>query len=154
MLLVSAALAILMGILALAAGSWGIHYTRSLVTREHITTPKDASIPNKPVIGPHTLKAQADIIREHTLKMTGGKTYAEMPQTIVKLDAQGNPVLGKDGKSVMVPNAARDIWVTATALTAALNLGIATYALSGFALLFGLVSIWTGATFFVLSRKL
>ena len=35
----------------------------------------------------------------------------------------------------------------------ALNLGIITYAFSGFILLFGLISIWTGITFYALSRK-
>jgi hypothetical protein len=47
----------------------------------------------------------------------------------------------------MVSNDARTIWITATALTTALNLGIVTYVFSSLIILLGLISIWTGITF-------
>ena len=103
--------------------------------------------------GPMTLKAQGDIIREHTLKSTGGKTFAEMPRTIDKMDAAGKVVLGADGKAVQVPNTSRDIWVTATTLTTALNLGIFAYVFSGLFILLGLISLWTGVVLNALSKK-
>ena len=59
-----------------------------------------------------------------------------------------------EGVVVMVPNDARNIWVTATTLTTALNLGIITYVFSGPVICFGLVSIWTGLIFFALKRNL
>lgn len=149
----SAFLAIVAGIILVGGGVWGITFTYTNVARENIVTTDDSSIPSAPVRGPLTLKAQADIIRKHTLGMTGGKTYAEMPRQIPKLDAGGNPVLGDDGKPVMVANTARDIWITAMTLVTALDLGIVTYALSGFAILLGFVSLLTGTTFCALSRK-
>jgi len=134
-------------------GVWGVMFTYQNVVREKIVTPEDASLPNKKVVGPFTLKAQADVIRKHTLKATNGKTYAEMPQQIQKVDATGSPVLDQTGKPVMIPNPARNIWITATTLTTALNLGIISYAFSGAIILFGLISIWTGVVFAGLSKK-
>lgn len=153
LLIVSSALAIVAGIVMVCGGFWGIAFTYKNVAQEKIVTPEDASIPGVPVRGPFTLKAQADIIRTHVLKSTGGKTFAEMPRQIPKLDADGKPVLDADGKPIMVANTVRDLWITATTLMTALNLGIVTYAFSALILFFGLISIWTGITFYALSRK-
>jgi len=144
---ISSVLAIVAGIVMAVGGIWGIVFTYNNVARENITTPSDASIPNVPVRGPLTLKAQADIIRVHTLKTTSGKTYSEMPSKIPKLDQNNNPVLDEKGVAVMITNDARNIWVTATTLTTALNLGIITYVFSGLVFILGLISIWTGIIF-------
>ncbi len=153
LLTISAVLAVGAGILLVVGGLWSITFIYKNIAQEKIVTPADASIPEKAVRGPFTLKAQADIIREHTLKSTGGKTYAEMPQQIPKLDENDQQVLGADGKPVMVANSARNIWITATTLITALNLGILTYVFSGLILLFGCISIWTGIVFYVLGKN-
>ena len=101
------------GVGGIVAGSWSIFYTYSSIAGENIVTPDDAAIASQPVRGPLTLKAQADIIREHALRMTGGKTFAEMPRTVQKRDESAQPILDENGEPVMVPNAARDIWITA-----------------------------------------
>ena len=152
-LLISSFLAVIVGIIFVGGGAWGIMYTYSNVARENITTPDDATIASTPVRGPFTLKAQADIIRFHVLSMTEGKTYAEMPRQIQKLDSGGKPILGEDGKPVMVANTARDTWITATTLITALNLGIFAYAFSAAVLLLGLFIVLTGVIFYVLGRK-
>ena len=151
--LVSSLLAIIAGIVLVGGGIWSLTFTYKNVARENITTPDDASIPGVPVRGPFTLKAQADIIRVHTLRMTGGKTFSEMPRQIPKLDETGKQILDEEGKSVMTANTARDIWITATTLITALNLGIFAYAFSAVVLLFGLFFIWTGVIFYALDRK-
>ncbi|OHA93975.1 MAG: hypothetical protein A3D37_00320 [Candidatus Zambryskibacteria bacterium RIFCSPHIGHO2_02_FULL_38_22] len=153
LLMISSVLAIVAGIIMVLGGVWGIVFTYGNVARENITTPDDSSVPGVPVRGPLTLKAQADIIRTHTLKSTGNKTYSEMPSKIPKIDQNGTPILDENGTAVMVLNDARNIWVTATALVTALNLGIITYVFSGLILLFGLISIWTGIIFHALSNK-
>lgn len=131
LLKVSSGLAIVVGIVLVVGALWGISFTYKNIVQEKIVTPEDSSVPNQLVRGPFTLKAQADIIREHVLKITEGKTYAEMPRE----------------------DSNRNLWVTATTLTTALNLGILTYVFSGLILLFGSISIWTGIVFYALSRK-
>ena len=153
LLIASSILAVLAGIVLVAGGIWGIYFTYKNVSEEKIITPQDSAISEKPVRGPLTLKAQADIIREHTLRMTDGKTFSEMPRQIQKLDDNGKPVLDAERNPVMVANTARDIWITATTLITALHLGILTYVFSGMILLFGLISIWTGVVFYALSRE-
>lgn len=150
---ISSRLTVIVGIGLIVGGIWGIYFTYQSIARENIVTPLDASISGRPVRGPLTLKAQADIIRHHTLTITGNKTFAEMPRQIDKIDEKGQPVLDAEGKSVMVDNTARDIWITATALTTALNLGILTYALSGLVILFGLTLILIGIISGVLIRR-
>lgn len=127
----SAILAGITGIVLIVAGIGAICFTYTSITRENIITPADARIPEKQVRGPLTLKAQADIIRVHMLKMTEGKTYAEMPREDTK----------------------RDLWITATTLTTALNLGILTYGLSALVLLLGCMSVWMAFVFYTLSKK-
>ena len=130
LLKISSWLAIVAGMLMIVGGVWAICFTYRNITQEKIVTPADPSIPHTPVRGPFTLKSQADIIRHHVLKTTDGRTYAEMSRT----------------------DENRPLWVTATTLTTALNLGIITYVFSGFILLFGLISVWTGVVFHLLSK--
>lgn len=150
---ISSVLAVFVGVIMIFGGLWGISFTYKNVVRENITTPEDSATPNTQVRGPLSLKVQSDIIREHTLKTTGGKTYAQMPRQIPKLDENGNAVLDEKGEIIMVPNDARNMWVTATTLTTALNLAIVTYIFSGLVLLFGFISLWNGLVFFILSKK-
>lgn len=149
----SSIVVILVGFILVIGGIWGAAFTYQNISREKIVTPADAAIPKKDVRGPLTLKAQADIIRTHTLKMTDGKTFAEMPKQTPKLDEKGKPVLDEDGKSVMVDNAARAVWITSLTLTNALNLGIVAYALSALSFLFGLFMMWVGFVVYLMSKR-
>jgi len=153
-LLFSSLSAIILGLLLVIGGIGGLVFTYKNVVRENITTSKDANIANVPVRGPFTIKAQADTIREHVLRITEGKTFSEMPQQIPKLDENNEPVLDKDDKNVMTENTTRNIWITATTLMTALNLGMLAYAFFSLTLLFGLFSVWIGIIFFILSQKI
>ena len=152
-LTVSAVIAIVIGVGAIGTGIFGMSYTYSKAVEEKITTPGDAAIPDTPVRGPFTMLAQADVIRKHTYSATDGQVYSEMPRFIESLDDEGNPVLDENGDPVMVPNKARDIWITSTSLQTVLQFGALAYALSAFALLYGLTSIATGVVFLSLRSK-
>lgn len=141
------------GVLLLITGIWSLCFTYNSIKEENITTPDDASIPNKKVIGPLTLKAQSDIIRYHTLNTTGGKTYAEMPRQIPKLDEQGKEVLDNEGKVIMVDNALRNIWITATSLMTALHLAILSYGVSILVILVGIGFMINSYTICLFYRK-
>src|SRR3989344_9601921 len=80
LLIISSVLAICVGVILVLGGALGLMFTYQNVTREKIVTTEDASIPNKPVRDPMSLKAQGDVIRKHVLRTTNDKTYAEMPQ--------------------------------------------------------------------------
>lgn len=149
----SSVAASVLGIALVVGGVGGIYFTYQNIARENIVTPSDADFPEQPVRGPLTLKAQADIIRKHTLEMTGGKTYAEMPRQVPKLDENGAQILDAEGKPVMTANTARDIWALATTLTTALHLGILAYAFSGLLVLFGLVLLWAGVVLNALGKR-
>lgn len=153
LLRVSSLLAIIVGSVMVVGGVWGVCFTYQNIARENIVTPADARIPEAPVRGPLTLKAQADIIRHHVLQSTNGKTYAEMPRQVPALDENGKQILDTEGKPVMAANTARDIWITATTLITALHLGIVTYVFSGLIILFGFISLWTGIVFYYLSKR-
>ena len=152
-LVLSSVVAIGVGVCLGAGGVWGIAFTYGNVARERIVTPPDAAIPGAPVRGPLTLKAEADVIRKHTLETTGGKIFAEMPRQVPTFDEHGAEIIDAEGKPVMTVNTARDIWITATTLTTALHLGILTYVFSSLIILFGCVSVWTGIVFALFGRR-
>jgi hypothetical protein len=98
--------------------------------------------------------AQAAIIEHHQLDSTEGLRYSEMPRQIASVDEAGAPVLDADGAPVMVSNAARASWVTATTLITALNVGLLAYALAAFAMVIGIAMIASGVTFLSLRKAL
>ncbi|MDO8613248.1 MAG: hypothetical protein Q7R32_10570, partial [Dehalococcoidia bacterium] len=75
----------ILGIVFIASGVYMIlqgqdakDEVRDAIYRENITTSEDASIPNQRVDDADTATAQAEVIEGHVLKITGGKTYAEL----------------------------------------------------------------------------
>jgi hypothetical protein len=132
------------GLGSVVIGSNGRDQVRTDLAREQIVGTPDSTIPNQKVDTGSKAKAFADVMRKHTLEATGGQTYAEMGQF---LDKAGTPTSDKKAAATdpasgkPVANPARQIWVTETALTTALNTayfaeGVATFVMAmGFALL-------------------
>jgi hypothetical protein len=147
---VAAITALVIGIGSIAGGIFGAVYTYNQAVAENVVTPDDASIPETPVRGPFTMLSQAAIIEHHQLESTGGLRYAEMPRQVQQVDESGALVFDEAGEPVMVPNAARATWITATTLTTALNLGVMAYALSAFAIVVGVALVGNGIVFFSL----
>jgi hypothetical protein len=95
-------------------------------------------------------RAFAKIMREHTLESTGGLTYAEMGrfQSAAKPDdptgTNDETAAAKDASGQPAANGARNIWVTETALTTALNMSYMAERLSVFGLVVGIALLLTG----------
>jgi hypothetical protein len=96
----------------------------------------------------------AQYMRIHALTSSGGLTYAQMGRFATP---DGSPkgtsdealaAKGADGKPL--PNTARNTWVTATALTTALNMSYMAQQLALFSIVIGLALLLSGVGFIVL----
>ena len=93
-------------------------------------------------------------MRIHALEATGGQTYSQMGRF---LDAKGNPTsdetqAAKDPKSGQpVENGLRNLWVTETALTTALNMSFFAERVGVFGIVMGIALLLTGIGFLVLT---
>ena len=96
-------------------------------------------------------------MRMHTLEATGGLTYAQMGrfQSAAKpSDQKGTndeTAAAKDSTGQPVANAARNIWVTETALTTALNTSYMAAQLSVFGIVVGIALLLTGVGLMILA---
>src|SRR4051812_45047782 len=95
----------------------------------------------------------ADYMRIHALLATGGLTYSQLPR-YATADGKGtnDPAQAqKDAKGQPVANAARDLWVTETALSTALNTSYMADRLGTFGLVVGIALILAGIGFIILA---
>lgn len=98
----------------------------------------------------------ASYMRVHALEASGGQTYSQMGQY---LTAQGKQTDDKAAAAIdpktkqPVANAARNLWVTETALTTALNTSYFAESVSLFALLMGIALLLTGIGLLVLTVR-
>jgi hypothetical protein len=163
---ISGGVLIAFGIAVIVLGIWGFNFARDHIAQEGIvfgpaSDPAVAEHAEKwagePVETGSQALAFAEVMREHTLNSTGGKTYAEMGQ----YQSAANPgdpagtndeaAAAKDENGQPIPNAARDIWVTETALTTALNMGFMSEMLSIFSVVVGIALLLTGVGFVILA---
>jgi hypothetical protein len=96
-------------------------------------------------------------LRIHALESSGGLTYAEMGRFVAADDPE-NPAGTNDEEAAQVdeegspvPNARRNTWVTATALSTALNVSYMAEQLSLFGIVVGIALVLAGIGFVVLA---
>jgi hypothetical protein len=147
------AVLIVFGAVAIYMGATGYNTTRDAIADEGITfgSADDPAVAKyasqwagEEVKTGEQARAFAKIMREHTLESTGGLTYAEMG----RFQSAANPddpagtsdeeAAAKDENGQPVSNGARNIWVTETALTTALNMSYMAERLSVFGLVVGI----------------
>jgi len=142
------------GIGSVVMGFSGRDQVRSNLAREQIVGTPDSSIPGQKVDTGSEAQAFAKVMRKHTLEATGGQTYARMGQF---LDKAGKPTSDEklaavDAKTNKpVANPARQVWVTETALTTALNTAYFAESVSMFAIVMGFALLLVGVGFLVLT---
>ncbi len=163
---VSGGVLILFGIVVIALGVYGFSFTRDSLEDEGITFgPAD-----DPAVAEHAEEwagervetgrqalAFAEIMREHTLGITGGLTYSQMgryqsaesPDDAAGTNDEAAAATDESGQPVA--NGARDVWVTETALTTALNLAFMAEMLSIFSIVIGIALLLTGIGFVILA---
>ena len=102
-------------------------------------------------------RAFAQIIRGHALEGSGGLTYAQMGR-FVSADDPENPAgtsdeaaALKDKQGSPVSNSARNTWVTATALSTALNMSYMAEQTALFGIVVGFALLLSGIGFVILA---
>ena len=149
---------IVLGVGAITAGFVGRAQVRSDLAREHIVgTPDMKGVANQKIDTGSRAHQFANGMRVHALEATQGKTYSEMPRYAGKNGQPTNnekaaAVDPKSGKPI--DNPARNIWVTETALTTALNTAYFAENVALFAIVMGFALLLTGVGFGVLTLRL
>jgi len=121
------------------------------------------SVANKPINTGDRARTFAGYMRIHALEASGGLTYAQMGRFVAK---PGTPKQFTDGKGATsidkwalldpktkqpVDNGARNVWVTETALTTALNTSYMADQLSLFGIVVGVALLLAGFGFGILA---
>jgi hypothetical protein len=153
--IVASLVLIAFGAASIVMGVNGRSEVRASIGREKIVgTPDSGSIAGKKIDTGAEAKLFATTMRKHTLAITGDRTYAEMgrfltadgTETNDESKAATDPKTGKP-----VENGARNIWVTSTALSTALNTSFFAEQVSQFAIIMGAALLLTGIGFAVLT---
>lgn len=151
-------LMIVAGIASVYSGFDGRSTVRDELARENIVgTPDMAKVANEKVDTGEEARDFAAGMRKHVLADTGGLTYAEMPRF---LDENGKPTHEEKAAAIdpksgePVSNPARNIWVTETALSTALNTAYFAERVSMFSVMIGFVLLLAGIGFLVLTLRL
>ena len=102
-------------------------------------------------------RAFAQIIHEHASEGSGGLTYSQMGR-FVSADDPENPAGTSDEAAALkdeegnpVPNSARNTWVTATALSTALNMSYMAEQMALFGIVVGVALLLSGIGFIILA---
>jgi hypothetical protein len=148
-------------LIAFGAGSLymgfdGRDRVRDDLAREMIVGTEDSSIAGQKVDTGSEAQTFAAVIRKHTLEATGGQTYAQMDRF---LDENGKPTSDEKAAAIdpktgkPVENGLRNMWVTSTALSTALNTAYFAESVATFAIVMGVAMLLTGFGFLVLTVR-
>jgi hypothetical protein len=141
------------GVGSIVTGLNGRDQVRDDLAREQIVGTDDSTIPGQEVDTGTEAQAFAAVIRKHTLEATGGQTYSQMGRY---LDESGKPTADENAAATdpksgePVENPLRNLWVTSTALSTALNTAYFAESVATFAIVMGAALLLTGIGFLVM----
>jgi hypothetical protein len=157
--IVASVILIALGIGAIVTGLNGRSEVRNTLKQEQIvgTPDMDKQIANKPVDTGAKAKLFADGMRVHALEASGGQVYSQMGRYLTAADKPTNDekaaAINKEtGKPV--ENGARNLWVTETALSTALNTSFFAESVATFAIVMGFAMFLIGIGFLVMVYRL
>ena len=145
---------------AIAIGVNGYNEVRDSIAAQKITATPDAGeitngklTPGQDIKTGADAKAFAQVMEHHALESTKGLHYAEMGRFLTPKGEQTSDealaAKGPDGQPV--ENGLRNLWVTETALTTALNTAFFAERVAVFSIVMGVALLLTGIGFFVLT---
>ena len=146
---------VLLGIAMIVIGLIGRADVHDRLAQEKIVGTPDSTIPGEEVDSGSEATAFADVIRKHTLEATGGETYAEMPRAVFKKTDEPVPEDEVDAaleSGEAIDNPEREIWITSTALSTALNTSYFAESVATFTIVVGVALILIGIGLIVLTR--
>ncbi|PFG39870.1 hypothetical protein ATJ97_2390 [Georgenia soli] len=122
---VTGLVAIIAGALFVIAGgaTWALITTN--LAKENVTVAEDSKfLPGDDVNGPFSAFAQAQVINEHALHATEGRTYAELGGLVKEAEAAGDTALAEElqGQRATVMNAS---FLRASLFTSVVSYGVA-----------------------------
>lgn len=145
---------------SIALGVWGMNEVRDSIAEQRITaTPDAAEItggdlqPGQAIKTGAQAKAFADVIEHHALESTDGRRYAEMGRFLTPdgKETSDEALAAKTPDGRPVENGLRNLWVTETALTTALNTSFFAERVAVFSIVMGAALLLTGIGFLVLT---
>lgn len=157
----ASAVLIAFGIGAIAIGFSGRAEVRDRLAEQKITATPDAAEITNGKLQPGALvdtgaeaKQFANVMKFHALESTGGKYYAEMGRFLTPAgkDTNDEAAAAKDPRTGRpVENGARNLWVTQTALSTALNTSFFAEQVALFSIVMGVALLLTGVGFLILT---
>jgi hypothetical protein len=156
----ASAILVAFGAGAIVIGITGLNEVRDSIAAQKITaTPDAAEItggdlqPGQAIKTGADAKAFADIMEFHALESTEGRHYAEMGRFVTPSGAETNDeaTAAKTPQGRPVENGLRNLWVTETALSTALNTAFFAERVAIFSIVMGVALLLTGIGFLVLT---
>ncbi len=117
----------------------------------------DCDVAEEPITTGSEARCFARYMRIHALESSAGLTYAEMGRFVSESDpsdpagTNDEAAAAKDESGKPVSNAARNTWVTETALSTALNMSYMATGIAIFAIVVGVALILAGVGFLLLA---
>ena len=145
---------------AIVIGATGLSDVRSEISAQGITATDDAAEltngrlqPGQAIKTGADARAFADIMEHHVLESTEGKRYAEMGRFLTPSgkDTSDEELAATTPDGRPVENGLRNMWVTETALTTALNTAFFAERVALFSIVMGIALLLTGIGFVVLT---
>jgi hypothetical protein len=148
------------GVAAIFMGVNGRNEVRAAIAEQKITATDDAAKitngklePGQAIKTGAQAKSFADIMEFHALESTEGKRYAEMGRFLTPTGEETNDeaAAAKTPEGRPVENGLRNLWVTQTALSTALNMSYMAEQLALFGIVVGVALLLSGIGFIVLA---
>jgi len=134
----------------------GIQAAMTAAGLKNVTAPS-CNVTNRPIETGTDARCFAQYMRIHALEASGGMTYSQMGR-YVSAKAPADPAgtsdeaaAVKDAGGKPVANAARNTWVTETALATALNVSYMAQQIALFGLVVGIALLLSGIGFVILA---